>query len=153
MRKLVLMVAMLAMVLSVTVPAIAQDQDIDESGDVNQSSEISNSGDNSNQCAAPQQVGNTGSVQNAQGFSQGQQQDDGLGDAALLDALSDFDFGEDVEFSDVASLFDDLSGDNVGNGGGFEEASFEGPSFEMSPSQAVECNQVVDQDATALSTY
>jgi len=73
-----LLAAMLAMVLVVAVPAIAQvtntgnsqndiGQDSEqeaESGEVSQSGEISSSGDNSNQCAGISFVTNTGNVQN-----------------------------------------------------------------------------------------
>jgi hypothetical protein len=45
-------------------------QDAGETGDINLNSEIVNTGDNSNQCAAPMQFGNTGNLQNQQGFLQ-----------------------------------------------------------------------------------
>src|SRR3954470_22346441 len=46
------------------------EQDIGDTGDVNISTRVSQSGNNSNQCVAPLQFGNTGNLQNAQGFSQ-----------------------------------------------------------------------------------
>jgi hypothetical protein len=45
-------------------------QETDETGDVDLSVGIGNGGNNSNQTAAPLQFGNTGNLQNAQGFSQ-----------------------------------------------------------------------------------
>jgi hypothetical protein len=45
-------------------------QETDPTGDINLNSEIVNTGDNSNQCAAPMQFGNTGNLQNQQGFLQ-----------------------------------------------------------------------------------
>jgi hypothetical protein len=44
------------------------EQETDETGNVNLNSEIVNTGNNSNQCAAPLQFGNTGNLQNEQGF-------------------------------------------------------------------------------------
>ena len=88
-KKLMLIVAMLALVLGVTVPALAQrnhhdrfdrfnngevsqefGQEIEDTGNVTLNTSVSSSGNNSNQCVAPLQFGNTGNVQNAQGFLQ-----------------------------------------------------------------------------------
>ena len=46
------------------------DQQIGDTGNVTLNTSVSSSGDNSNQCVAPLQFGNTGNVQNAQGFLQ-----------------------------------------------------------------------------------
>src|SRR3954453_3006809 len=46
------------------------DQQTDPTGDVNLSTQVSGSGSNSNQCVAPLQFGNTGNLQNSQGFLQ-----------------------------------------------------------------------------------
>jgi hypothetical protein len=46
------------------------EQETDETGDVSLSTEVVQTGDNSNQCVAPLQFGNTGNLQNAQGFTQ-----------------------------------------------------------------------------------
>jgi hypothetical protein len=73
MRKLILLgVAMLAIVLVATAPAIAQvGQGFSErriqSGPSSPKVEIKNSGDNVNLCASPQQIGQTGNVANEQG--------------------------------------------------------------------------------------
>lgn len=76
MRKLMVLVAMLAMALVFVVPVVAQEfsQSIGEgisqesepeaeSGDVNQSFDVSGSGDQSNQCADVSGVTNTGNSQ------------------------------------------------------------------------------------------
>ena len=76
MRKLMVLVAMLAMALVFVVPVVAQEfsqsvgegisQDSEleaESGDVNQSFDVSGSGDQSNQCADVSGVTNTGNSQ------------------------------------------------------------------------------------------
>jgi hypothetical protein len=52
-------------------------QETDETGDVDLSLGIGNSGNNSSQCVAPMQFGNTGNLQNQQGFLQyGSEADD-----------------------------------------------------------------------------
>ena len=75
MKKLMILAAMLALLLIVAVPAIAQvsfgaGQGIDTTGNVATNLSVSSTGDSSNQCVAPEQFGNTGNVQNAQGFLQ-----------------------------------------------------------------------------------
>ena len=52
-------------------------QETEETGNVDLNSEIINTGDNSSQCVAPMQFGNTGNLQNQQGFVQsGSEADD-----------------------------------------------------------------------------
>jgi len=63
------------------------DQNIGDTGDVNLSTQVSGSGNNSNQCVAPLQFGNTGNLQNAQGFTQ-------------LNS-----FADDIEFDGSSFLF------------------------------------------------
>ena len=75
MKKLMMLAAMLALLLLAAIPAIAQvtdefGQEIEDTGSVTTSTTVTGSGDNSNQCVAPEQFGNTGNVQNAQGFLQ-----------------------------------------------------------------------------------
>jgi hypothetical protein len=81
MRKLMMLVAMAAMVLLVAVPAIAQisqeignvSQEISteaESGDVSLSGSATSTGNNSNQCVTPEQFGNTGTPQDQAGIFQ-----------------------------------------------------------------------------------
>jgi len=74
-KKLMLLAAMLALVLALAVPAIAQvgfgaGQGTDDTGDVSLDTSVESSGNNSGQCAFPLQFGNTGNFQNFQGFLQ-----------------------------------------------------------------------------------
>ena len=75
MKKLMLFAAMLAMVLAVAIPAIAQvtgenGQETDSTGDVSLDTSVESSGNNSSSCVAPLQFGNTGNFQNNQSFIQ-----------------------------------------------------------------------------------
>jgi hypothetical protein len=75
MKKLMLLAAMLAMVLAVAIPAIAQvvgenGQETDSTGDVSLDTSVESSGNNSSSCVAPLQFGNTGNFQNNQNFIQ-----------------------------------------------------------------------------------
>jgi hypothetical protein len=74
MRKLMLMVAMLAVVLVAAVPALGQSQGFsesrDKSGSASPSGKVSNSGDNANLCPTAQQVAQTGQVLNEVGAVQ-----------------------------------------------------------------------------------
>jgi hypothetical protein len=74
-RKLMMLVAMLAIAALAVAPAIAQviSNEIEqaaESDDFEGEVEIALSGDNSNQCAPVVQFGNTGNNQNAQSLTQ-----------------------------------------------------------------------------------
>jgi hypothetical protein len=73
-KKLLMVAAVLALVLAVAVPAIAQVNNAtgqsDSTGNISLSFSDQQSGNNSNQCLTPQQFGNTGSSQNAQGVIQ-----------------------------------------------------------------------------------
>ena len=75
MKKLMMLAAMLALLLLAAMPAIAQvseefGQEIEDTGNVSTSTTVSSTGNNGNQCVAPLQFGNTGNVQNEQGFLQ-----------------------------------------------------------------------------------
>jgi hypothetical protein len=74
MKKLMLIVAMLAMVAFAVTPAIAQfSQDSDQDADsveLSQDASAVQSGDNSNQCVGSQLVGNTGNAQSSSQFLQ-----------------------------------------------------------------------------------
>ena len=75
MKKLMLFAAMLALVLAVAIPAIAQvtgenEQETDSTGDVSLDTSVESSGNNSSSCVAPLQFGNTGNFQNNQNFIQ-----------------------------------------------------------------------------------
>jgi hypothetical protein len=75
MKKLMLVVAMLAVVLVAAVPALAQvSQEFSErrntSGSASPKVAVSNTGDNANLCPTVQQVAQTGQVLNEQGVVQ-----------------------------------------------------------------------------------
>jgi hypothetical protein len=75
MKKLMLVVAMLAVVLVAAAPAIAQvTQELSErritSGKASPSFAFSNKGNNVNACPTDQQIANTGNVANEQGVTQ-----------------------------------------------------------------------------------
>ena len=75
MRKLMLVVAMLAVVLVAAAPAIAQvaqgfSESSTKSGAASPKVEIKNSGNNVNMCPTVQQVAQTGNVANEQGVTQ-----------------------------------------------------------------------------------
>ena len=69
-----MLAAMLALVLVVAAPAIAQVTNAvgqeSETGNVSITGPATQSGNNSSQCVTPLQFGNTGSLQNAQGVLQ-----------------------------------------------------------------------------------
>ena len=75
MKKLMMLAAMLALLLLAAMPAIAQvteefGQEAENTGNVSTNTNVSSTGNNGSQCVAPLQFGNTGNVQNAQGFLQ-----------------------------------------------------------------------------------
>ena len=74
MKKLMMLAAMLALVLVVAAPAIAQVQHAigqeSETGDFSATFTANSSGNNSSQCVSPLQFGNTGSLQNGQSLLQ-----------------------------------------------------------------------------------
>ncbi|HET6262653.1 MAG TPA: hypothetical protein VFG99_10515 [Chloroflexia bacterium] len=125
---LILLLALLAS--RFTIPAVAQtDQETDqegESGESDQSGQVLNEGDNSNQCVAVQPVSNTG---------------DAITDVNIVIQLPT---GQDVkqfDIEDVVDLIDELDLD-------LEDI---GSTIELSPEQAVECAQAVDQAASAAN--
>ena len=74
MKKLVMLAAMLALVLAVAIPPLAQvsneNANEKQSGDVSATFSVQSTGNSSNQCVTPLQFGNTGSNQNGQAFLQ-----------------------------------------------------------------------------------
>src|ERR671916_1453818 len=68
MKKLMMLAAMLAIVLTAALPAVAQvggeTEQEGESADLDQTFTVTGEGDNSSQCANIQGVGNTGNSQN-----------------------------------------------------------------------------------------
>jgi spore coat protein U-like protein len=73
-KKLMMVVAILALALVVAAPAIAQVQQAvgqeDETGTFTANFTATQSGNNSSQCVTPLQFGNTGSLQNGQAVLQ-----------------------------------------------------------------------------------
>ena len=83
MKKLMLVVAMLAVVLVAAVPALAQvsqefSERRDTSGSASPKIAVSNTGDNVNLCPEVQQIANTGQVLNEQGALQYQSTTDDI---------------------------------------------------------------------------
>jgi hypothetical protein len=82
-RKLILVVAMLAVVVVAAAPVIAQSQGFSErritSGKASPSFAFSNKGNNVNACPVAQQVANTGQVANEQGTVQFESKADDIG--------------------------------------------------------------------------
>src|ERR687885_86917 len=121
-----MLAAMLALLLLVAGPAIAQigfgaGQGIGDTGNVTLNTNVTSTGDNGNQCVAPLQFGNTGNVQNAQGFLQ---------------------YGGS----------DQTSGRNHrhhNNGSSIGDVQFEGSSMTFNPSLTNTCEQTVQQAAAA----
>jgi hypothetical protein len=74
MKKLIVLVAMLAMVMLAAAPVIAQEVGFDdqelESGEISTETELSIDGNSNNQCVGALQFGNTGNFANEQGTSQ-----------------------------------------------------------------------------------
>ncbi len=125
-----LILALVLLAPGLAVPAAAQSEleseQEGESGETDQSGEVSNSGDNSNQCVAVQPVSNTGNA------------------ITDIDIVLQLPTGQDVkrfDTQDVLDLIDELDLD-------LEDV---GSTIELSPEQAVECAQAVDQEATASS--
>jgi hypothetical protein len=125
-----LILALVLLAAGFTIPAVAQtEQETDqegESGDTGQSGEVSNSGDNSNQCVGVQPVSNTGDAITA------------------VDIIIQLPSGREAkrfDIKDVSDLVDELDLD-------LEDI---GSTIELEPEQQVECNQAVDQAATAAN--
>ena len=74
MKKLIMLVAMLAVALAVAIPAVAQvsleTEQEPESADVTLGFEVANEGDYASQCTPALQFGNTGNFNNAPTFVQ-----------------------------------------------------------------------------------
>ena len=138
MRKLMMLAVMLVMVLVVAIPAIAQvGQELgneDETGNVDLSFSVQSTGNNSNQCVTPLQFGNTGSNQNAQGFTS---------------------FG--TPFNNNNGFFDNdgvFHNDGLFHNHGFfdngNDVEFEGSTFTFAPVLNASCNQSVQQSSSVV---
>ena len=125
-----LILALVLLARGFAVPAAAQSEQESEqegeSGDTDQSGEVSNEGDNSNQCVAVQPVSNTGNA---------------ITDIDIIIELPTGQEAKRFDINDVLDLVDELDLD-------LEDV---GSTIELSPEQAVECAQEVDQAATAAS--
>ena len=125
-----LILALVLLAPGFAVPAAAQSEQESEqegeSGDTDQSGEVSNEGDNSNQCVAVQPVSNTGNA---------------ITDIDIVIELPTGQEAKRFDINDVLDLVDELDLD-------LEDV---GSTIELSPEQAVECAQEVDQAATAAS--
>jgi hypothetical protein len=128
--RFALILALVLLAPGLAVPAAAQSEQESEqegeSGETDQSGEVLNEGDNSNQCVAVQPVSNTGNA------------------ITDIDIILELPTGQDVKrfnTQDVLDLIDELDLD-------LEDV---GSTIELSPEQAVECAQAVDQAATAAS--
>src|SRR5919107_4905447 len=126
-----LILALVLLAPGFAVPAQAQTTEQEseqegESGDADQSGEVLNEGDNANQCVAVQPVSNTG---------------DALTDIDIILQLPTGQEAKRFNTKDVLDLIDELDLD-------LEDV---GSTIELSPEQAVECAQAVDQAATAAS--
>ena len=132
-KKLMLVTAMLALVLAVSVPALAQvSQGLAEnqtSGNVTSEFTADSTGNNSSQCVTPLQFGNTGSPQNVQGIQQYASQGGNQGRGQYGGGFGGF-FG------------------NSGFGGG---AELTGGSFTFEPTLSASCTQAVQQSSAASS--
>ena len=124
-----LILALVLLVAGFVIPAVAQtDQESEqegESGETDQSGEVLGSGDNSNQCVAVQPVSNTGNA---------------ITDLDIIFQLPSGD--QEVKRKDIEAMTDlidelDLDLEDIGS------------TIELEPEQQVECNQAVDQAATA----
>jgi Tfp pilus assembly protein FimT len=94
-KKLMMVVAILALALVVAAPAIAQVQQAvgqeSETGNFTANFTATQSGNNSSQCVTPLQFGNTGSLQNGQAVLQyGSQTNGPFGDVELEGSTFEF---------------------------------------------------------------
>jgi len=130
------------------------DQEAEETGDVNNALRVTNTGNNSNQCVAPLQFGNTGNLQNAQGFSTGGSfSDNGFNNRRFDDDFFRNNRRFDDDFFRNNRRFDDdffrNNGFGFNDGSNLDDVEFEAPSFEFNPEQNVNCDQAVQQSAAA----
>jgi hypothetical protein len=128
--RFALILALVLLASGFTIPAVAQTEQESEqegeSGEADQLGEVLNEGDNSNQCVAVQPVSNTGDAITA------------------VDIIIQLPSGKEAkrfDIKDVSDLVDELDLD-------LEDI---GSTIELEPEQQVECDQAVDQAATAAN--
>src|SRR5215204_6604772 len=126
---LTLILALVLLVSGAAAPAAAQtSQDSDqegESGEIGQSGKVLNSGDNSNQCVALQPVANTVNAETDVDI--------------IIETPAGHQYTKRFDLKDIADELD-LDLEDIGS------------TIELSPEQRVECNQAVNQAATASDT-
>jgi hypothetical protein len=143
-KKLMLLVAMLAMMMLTATPVLAEvevgfdDQEL-ESGDIDSETDISIDGNNNNQCVGLSQVNNTGNFANQQGTSQ---------DGGSNGFFFDDDDNHIPTLRDRDGHFFGFSGDD--DNGEFEQ-EFEGPEVTFAPENETACDQAVQQSSAASS--
>ena len=126
-------------------PALEFNQEAENTGNVTISTAVSQTGNNSNQCVAPLQFGNTGNVQNAQGFVQSGTPffNNNEGRNGFFRDGVFFPEGRDRFFRDGFLFPNDGFVSNVG------DVEFEGSSMTFTPTLTNTCNQSVEQAAAA----
>src|SRR5215211_2518389 len=127
---LTLILALVLLASGAAAPAAAQTTEQDseqdaESGEIGQSGKVLNSGDNSNQCVALQPVANTGNAETDVDI--------------IIETPAGHQYTKRFDLKDIADELD-LDLEDIGS------------TIELSPEQKVECNQAVNQAATASDT-
>jgi hypothetical protein len=127
---LTLILALVLLASGAAGPAAAQTTEQDseqdaESGEIGQSGKVLNSGDNSNQCVALQPVANTGNAETDVDI--------------IIETPAGHQYTKRFDLKDIADELD-LDLEDIGS------------TIELSPEQKVECNQAVNQAATASDT-
>jgi hypothetical protein len=122
-------------------PALEFNQEAENTGNVTISTAVSQTGNNSNQCVAPLQFGNTGNVQNAQGFTT-------FGSTPFFFNNNDNNINDnnDNGFFDHHRRF---LFPFFNNGLNNNDIEFEGSSMTFTPTLTNTCNQAVEQAGAA----
>src|SRR5215208_3736514 len=160
-RLTLTLILALVLLASGAAPAAAQtSQESEQGGEIGQSGEVLNSGDNSNQCVALQPVANTGNAETEVDIIIETPDGDQFTKRAKVnkratekpshhqynerdrDNDNDNNKRQRSDIIDIADLADELDLD-------LEDI---GSTIELSPEQKVECNQAVNQAATASDT-
>ena len=115
-------------------PALEFNQEAENTGNVTISTAVSQTGNNSNQCVAPLQFGNTGNVQNAQGFVQ---------------SGTPFFNNNNNDNNNDNGFFNHRFFPFFENGLNNNNVEFEGSSMTFTPTLTNTCNQSVEQAAAA----
>ena len=119
-------------------PALEFNQEAENTGNVTVSTAVSQTGNNSNQCVAPLQFGNTGNVQNAQGFTT-------FGSTPFFFNNNDINDINDNGFFDHRRFLFPFFNNGLNN----NDIEFEGSSMTFTPTLTNTCNQAVEQAGAA----